>query len=125
MAAEEVRKRAMERMSQTKKRSGKGEDDTPTKRRCGANAVVTYLKEKSERDKEVKENANNLEQQRLILERERHESHVQEHSEMMKTMLEMQRQQNQQAQTNLALLMQQQHQQGQTLMALLSKLTEK
>lgn len=130
MAAEETRRRAMETLSETKKRNESEDNGRKRKVRKGGNAALEFLKEKGEKEQVLKEESNRLERERIDMERERMENDkknsetlMNQQSQLLATMLEMQKQQNNQMQANQMLLMQQQ--QGQALMTLLAKLAEK
>lgn len=125
-AAEEMRKRAMENLSQTKKRSANEQDGPKRKYRKGGNSALEYLKEKGEKErKKLKEESVKLEKERMDLQKESNERFMSQQNNMLAAMMEWQKQQNEQMQANQMILMQQQQQQGPVLMALLAKLVEK
>ena len=132
MAAEETRRRAMETLSETKKRNEGEDNGRKRKVRKGGNAALEFLKEKGEKEQVLKEESNRLERERIDMERERMENDkknsetlMNQQNQLLATMLEMQKQQSNQMQANQMLLMQQQQQQGQALMTLLAKLAGK
>jgi hypothetical protein len=132
VAAGEIRKRAMENLSQTKKRNEGEQGGRKRKVRKGGSPTLEFLKEKVERDKVLKEESNRLERDRIDLERERIEMEkdnnkrlMEQQSQLLATMTKMQTQLNSQMQANQIMLMQQQQQQGQALMTLLAKLADK
>ena len=128
MAGEEIRKRAMETLSQTQQRNSKKDQlqNSPKRKvRKGGDTALAFLAEKAEKERKLKEESNRLERERLEYEKEKTEKFMQQQSEMLAAMLEMQRQQNNQVQASQMILLQQQQQQGQSLIALLSKIVDK
>ncbi|XP_028417139.1 uncharacterized abhydrolase domain-containing protein DDB_G0269086-like [Dendronephthya gigantea] len=127
MAAQEIRKRAMETLSETQVRNAAGKDQhaPKCKIRKGADTALAFLAEKAEKERELKEESNKLERERLEMEKEKTEKFMQQQNDMLNSILEMQRQQNNQVQASQMVLMQQQQQQGQALIALLSKIIDK
>ena len=122
MAGEEIRKRAMETLSQTQQRNSKKDQNCPKRKvRKGGDTALAFLAEK---ERKLKEESNRLERERLEYEKEKTEKFMQQQSEMLAAMLEMRRQQNNQVQASQMILLQQQ-QQGQSLIALLSKIVDK
>lgn len=73
MAAEETRRRAMETLSETKKRNESEDNGRKRKVRKGGNAALEFLKEKGEKEQVLKEECNRLERERIDMERERME----------------------------------------------------
>lgn len=113
--AEEIRKQALERVGETKKRKKDEENDSkPTRSRRRGSDTITYLKEKSEQEMKIR-------QEELELKREENN----QQNEMMQHLFEQQQQQQQQMQQQLMGLMQQQQQQGQALMMLLQEIVSK
>lgn len=124
-AAEEMRKRAMENLSETKRRNEGDQSGPKRKVRKGGNSTFEYLREKGEKERVLKEESHRLERERMEMEKEKYERFMCQQNQMLTTILEMQKQQSQQMQASQMILMQQQQQQGQALMALLAKLTDK
>ena len=105
-SADSIRRRSLERMSETRKRESSDETfetSTPAKSRNNGSETVNFLREKSERDSEYKMQELDIRKQELLLRQKQEESS---------------RQQTQ-------LLMQQQQQQSQALLLLIQKLTDK
>ncbi|CAB4017545.1 Hypothetical predicted protein [Paramuricea clavata] len=126
MAGQEMRKRAMETLSETKKRNTKIDQDSPKRKvRKGGNTALAFLAEKAEKETKLKEESNRLERERQEMEKEKTDNFMQQQNDMLTDILEMQRQQNNQVQASQMVLMQQQQQQGQALIALLSKIVDK
>ena len=124
MAAQEMRHKAMEKLSETKKRKANGEGSGMKKKvRRGGNPTLEFLKEKAEKEMIIKEKAASLDRDRLNMERERMEQLMGQQSNMWTAFCEMQNKQNQQLQSTQMLIMQQQQQQGQALLALLEKIS--
>ena len=126
-SAEEMRKRAMERQGESKKRNS--EDQPKVKRsKTNPNETVKFLQEKSEKGLEMKQEELKLKKQ----EQENMKAHqnflVEQQQLMVQCMRNQQKQQadqlQQMQQINL-LMMQQQQQQNQAMMALLAKFTDK
>ena len=122
-----MRKRAMERQGESKKRNS--EDQLKVKRsKTNPNETVKFLQEKSEKDLHMKQEELKLKKQ----EQENIKAHQNFLVEQQQLMVQcMQNQQKQQAnqlqqmqQMNL-LMMQQQQQQNQAMMGLLAKFTDK
>ena len=126
MAGQEMRKRAMETLSETQKRNTKIDQDSPKRKvRKGGNTALAFLAEKAEKETKLKEESNRLERERQEMEKEKTDKFMQQQNDMLTAILEMQRQQNNQVQASQMVLMQQQQQQGQALIALLSKIVDK
>ena len=125
--AEEMRKRAVDRQGESKKRNS--EDQPKVKRsKTNPNQTVTFLQERSEKDLQMKQEEFKLKKQ----EQENMKVHQNFLVEQQQLMVQcMQNQQKQQAdqlqqmqQMNL-LMMQQHQQQNQATMALLARFTDK
>lgn len=132
VAAEEIRKIAMEKLSETKKRKEDEQGGKKRKVRKGADSALEYLREKSEKDRIFREENHKLEKEKIEIQKqqmeiERHsrEQFMHNQTQLVENMLDMQRQQNQQIQANQMIMAQQQQQQGQALLALLAKVIEK
>ena len=126
MAGQEMRKRAMETLSETQKRNPKKDQDGPKRKvRKGGDTALAFLAEKAEKERKLKEESNRLERERQEMEKEKTDNFMQQQNDMLTAILEMQRQQNNQVQASQMVLMQQQQQQGQALIALLSKVVDK
>ena len=106
--AEEMRNKAMERLSETKKRAG---SDLPKKKRKhSGNETLKYLREASDRECELKK-------QELELKMEQEKSAAAQQTLMLQQM----KNQQEQCQTMLQMFMQQQQTQSQALLELLKK----
>ena len=132
--AEEVRKRAMERVGETRRRTGEDEESEGKRRRSGTD-TLNYLREKHGGEKDLRERELELRREEMELRRaefelgredqmaEREQRRA-EHGHMAEVVRGMQRQQQQQ-QDLLATLVQQQQQQGQAMLALMGQLIKK
>lgn len=105
VAAAEVRKRAMESLSETKNERKMNKGKKKRKVRKGADSALEYLREKAEKDRMLKEESCKLEREKLEMQKQKMEAekHSREQfmhsqSQMVENMLEMQRQQSQQMQ---------------------------
>ena len=67
IAAQEMRKRAMESLSETQKRNSKADTKDGPKRkvRKGGDTALAFLAEKAENERKLKEESNRLERERL------------------------------------------------------------
>jgi hypothetical protein len=113
MAGKEMRKRAIETLSETQKRNTKIDQDSPKRKvRKGGNTALAFLAEKAEKETKLKEERNRFERERQEMEKEKTDKVMQQQNDMLTVILEMQRQQNNQVQESQMVLMQQQQQQG-------------
>ena len=110
--AEEARKRAMERMGQTKRRLSEDGEDCSKHRRSG-NDTLAFLRERSAIDRALKEKE--LDLKKLEMEEQA--------QKQMLEMMQMMQQQQAQMQATQAMLLQQQ--QGQALLAVIEKLSKR
>ena len=95
MAGQEMRKRAMETLSETQKRNPKINQDGPKRKvRKGGDTALAFLAEKAEKERKLKEESNRLERERQEMEREKTEKFMQQQNDTLTAILEMQRQQN-------------------------------
>ena len=117
--AESIRKTAMERVSQTKKRQeGTEREAVSTKRRRrGGDDTIEYLREKSEAERKVREQELELKKAEVALQEKRAEQGQTQMQEMLRVM----QQQQQQSQNMTALLMQQQQHFMNVMQSLLKK----
>ena len=105
--AENIRKTAMERVGQTKKRQEEGEETVSTKRkRRSGDETIEYLREKSETERKVREQEIELKKAQVALQQQQA---AQSQAQMQEMMMVIQQQQ-QQSQNMTALLVQQQQQ---------------
>jgi hypothetical protein len=106
MAGQEMRKRAMETLSETQKRNtGIDQDSLKRKVRKGGNTALAFLAEKAEKETKLKEESNRLERERQEMEKEKTDKFMQQQNDMLTAILEMQRQQNNQVQASQMVLM--------------------
>ncbi|XP_046864768.1 stress response protein NST1-like [Xenia sp. Carnegie-2017] len=70
LAAEEMRKRAMEHLAETKQREENDEGPVKKKVRRGGDSTLDFLKEKAEKERKVKEDSLLLERERLEFQRQ-------------------------------------------------------
>ena len=96
VAAEEMRKRAMETLSETKKRNECEDNGRKRKVRKGGNAALEFLKEKGEKEQGLKEESNRLERERMEIDKENSQRFMNQQNQLLATMLEMQKQQSNQ-----------------------------
>ena len=130
--AAEMRQQSLESFGETRKRSGSANSEaTGTKRkRSSGSDMVLYLREKSEREAELKKNEleimkeqavkdHELKENEMKLRKEAMEASQNQNNSMMNQLVELQRVQQQQ----FMQLMRQQQEQSSCMMVLLNKLT--
>ena len=134
--AEDIRMKAMEKVSATKKRESVEMEVNKSKRqrRSGSDAMV-YLSQRAEINYELKQEELKLKKEQQDFEKKRMEATSnqqlqlqQQHTEMLKLMQQQQQQQQQSQQQMMnsqMLLMQQQQQQTKALMGILEKMLNK
>ena len=126
MAGQEMRKRAMETLSETQKRNPKIDQNGPKREdRKGGDTALAFLAEKAGKRKRTEGREQQIREGALGNGKEKTDKFMQQQNDMLTAILEVQRQQNNQVQASQMLLMQQQRQQGQALIALLSKIVDK
>lgn len=86
----------------------------------GGDAALAFLAEKAEKEGKPKEENNRLQRERLEKDQDKTEKFMQQHSDMLAAILEMQRQQSNLVQASQMISLQHQQQQGELLIALLS-----
>ena len=116
--AEEVRKQAMERMADTKKRENDESDSGNGRKkvRRSTSDTIYYLKEKSAKDHDLKEKELELRKRELELAADKQTQAAQQQDSMMRAFMSQMQEQQQSLQ---ALLITQQQQQNKILMALM------
>lgn len=121
--AEEARKRAMERVSQTNRRlSEEGEDWRNNKRRRrSGNDTIEFLRERSQTERVLREKE--LELKKIQVEEQA--KAAQQAQRQMSEMMQLMQQQQQQMQAMQTMLLQQQQQQGQALLSLIESMSKK
>lgn len=121
--AEEARKKAMERVSQTNRRlSEEGEDWTNNKRRRrSGNDTIEFLRERSQTERVLREKE--LELKKIQVEEQA--KAAQQTQKQMSDMMQLMQQQQQQMQAMQTMLLQQQQQQGQALLSLIENMSKK
>ena len=124
-AAEDMRKRALERVGQTAKRKGKEEgleaEKSKRKSRKSTGEAVEYLKERASKEIQLRE-------QELELRKKEHDSMSQwerEKNEQQDKMLSSMLKQQEQQQQMMMMLLNQQQQQSQALLSLMGKIVPK
>ena len=128
VAADDMRRKAMETQAQTQKRKAEESNKTPKKKiRSNGSETIAYLQEKTEIEMKVRKEEMELKRAEVGFEKTKHEQQVkqqanlfEQQSNMMKAMLEQQQQQQQQQQQMQAMqmiMLQQQEQQTQALIA--------
>ena len=131
--AEDIRMKAMEKVSATKKRESVEMEVNKSKRqrRSGSDAMV-YLSQRAEINYELKQEEVKLKKEQQDFEKKRMEATSnqqlqlqQQHTEMLKLMQQQQQQSQQQMMNSQMLLMQQQQHQTKALMGILDKMLNK
>lgn len=130
MAADDVRRQAMETLSETQKRkAGEGEECMNKKRRRSGDDAVAYLRQKAEMEMEIRKEEMEVKKAEVDLEKNRQQQQMEQQAKMfeqqanmMKVMMEQQQRQQQQIQAMQMVMLQQQQQQNQALMVLFEKL---
>lgn len=124
-AAEDMRKRALERVGQTAKRKGKEEgleaEKSKRKSRKSTGEAVEYLKERASKEIQLRE-------QELEMRKKEHDSMSQwerEKNEQQDKMLSSMLKQQEQQQQMMMMLLNQQQQQSQALLSLMGKIVPK
>ena len=132
LAADDVRRKAMETLSETQKRIGEeGQENLRKKTQRSGDGTVAYLTEKAEMEMKLRKEEMNLGKAEIDLEidRKQHKMEQQgkileQQANMMKAMIDQQQQQQQQMQAMHMMMLHQQQQQNQALMTLLEKLSK-
>ena len=109
--AEDIRQKALETFAQTKKRKSLGLDDdgtlTSSKRsRSAGTDTLIYLREKSENDQRLKEEALELKKRKQELFEAQQKAQIDQQKDFMNTVRESMRQQQQQTQQMMVLMTQ-------------------
>lgn len=112
--AEEVRKKAMEKLGTTQKRKS-GEEGGQKKRRSNGSDTLTFLKEKNEQHM-------NLAREKLQIKAKQFEAETQRHDDLIKFMQHQQQMQLQNLQAIMTQQQQQMQQHAQLVMKVLDKL---
>ena len=130
--AEDVRLKAMEKLSDTKKRDSSADesDDKPKRQRRSGGDAIEYLTERAKVSDQLKAEDLKMRKEYQTLEREkmevlREQQMQQQQADMLKVMQQQQQQSQQQLLNSQMMMMQQQQQQSKALMALLEKITNK
>mgnify|MGYP002804246301 FL=1 len=135
ITAEEMRRPSMETFSETAKRKPDEEKKTNKKTRQGGNQTVTYLREKLEKETEIRNKE--LELRRSELEAEKHKQEAMEEQQMRMSeqqtnvlkafnmQMERQVQQQENQQQFAQVIIQSQQQQTAALMVLIEKINQK
>ena len=117
----EVRKQAMERLADTKRRNEVDDDDkTPRKRRRSGSAAIDFLRSQCEQETKLKEIEMQSRKEEQEVERVRNENAQNRHESLMQMLIQQQQQQQQQT-ANFQALISQQNQAMLSLMAQLAK----
>lgn len=132
--AEDVRLKAMEKLSDTKKRDSSADesDDKPKRQRRSGGDAIEYLTERAKvsdqlkaEDLKMRKEHQTLEREKMEVLREQQMQMQQQQADMLKVMQQQQQQSQQQLLNSQMMMMQQQQQQSKALMALLEKITNK
>ena len=133
LAADDVRRKAMETLSETQKRiAEEGQENLKKKTRRSGDGTVAYLREKAEMEMNLRKEEMDLRKAEIDLENDRKQHKMEQQGKileqqanMMKAMIDQQQQQQQQQiQAMHMMMLHQQQQQNQALMALLEKLSK-
>lgn len=118
----EVRKQAMERLADTKRRNevANDEEKTPKKRRRSGSAAIDFLRSQCEQETQLKQMEMQSRKEEQEAERVRNENAQSRHDSLMQMLIQQQQQQQQQT-ANFQALISQQNQAMLTLMAQLAK----
>ena len=127
IAAQDMRKRALERVGQTTKRKGKeegAETEPPPKRksRKSTGEAVEYLKERASIEIQLRERDMELRRKEQESTAQREKERNEQQDQLLSTML---KQQQQQQQMMMMMMMNQQSQQSQALVSLMEKIFPK
>ncbi|XP_028404118.1 nucleoporin GLE1-like [Dendronephthya gigantea] len=130
VAADDMRRKAKKTLAEKQKRK-EGEESAIKKRRQSGGETVVYLRERAEKEMEIRKEELNFKRAEADQEKERQRQQAEyqakmfsQQENMMKAMLEQHQQQQQQMQQMQLMILQQQQQQSQALMALLEKLSK-
>ena len=135
--AEDVRLKAMEKLSETKKRDSSVDesDDKPKRQRRSGGDAIEYLSERAKVSDQLKAEDLKMRKEHQKLEREKMEAlrekqmqlqMQQQHADVLKVMQQQQQQSQQQLlNSEMMMMQQQQQQQSKALMALLEKIINK
>ena len=132
LAADDVRRKAMETLSETQNRiAEEGQKNLKKKTRRSGDGTVAYLREKAEMEMNLRKEEMDLRKAEIDLENDRKQHKMEQQGKifeqqanMMKAMIDQQQQQQQQRQAMHMMMLHQQQQQNQALMALLEKLSK-
>ena len=132
MAADDIRRQAIETQSETQKRkSAEGDQCAKKKRRRNGDQAVAYLQEKAQMEMQMRREEMDLKKVEIDLEcerqkqqREQQDNLMAQQGNMIKVMMDQHQHQQQQIQAMQMMMIQQQQQQNQALMALLEKLSK-
>ena len=116
--AEDIRKTAMEKLGQTKKRKAEDGEESKWKRRSTGSETLNFLRVKNERVQEMQREEIELQRNQLELETRKQDN-------FMAVMVHQQQQQQSQMQDFTAMMATQMKQQSDMMLALLSKLAQK
>ena len=132
--AEDARLKAMEKLSETRKRrsSSESEDEKPKRQRRTGSDAMEFLAERAEINYELKQEELKILKEQQGLEREKMEAMTrqqqqtqQQQTEMLQAMQHQQQQSQQQLLNTQMMMIQQQQEQSRVMMALLEKLINK
>ena len=133
MAADDIRRQAMETQSETlKRKSAEGDQCAKKKRRRNVDQTVAYLQEKAQMEMQMRREEMDLKKVEIYLkcerqkqQREQQDNLMAQQGNMIKVMMDQHQHQQQQIQAmQMMMMIQQQQQQNQALMALLEKLSK-
>ena len=129
--AEDVRLKAMEKLSETKKRDSSADecDDKPKRQRRSGGDAIQYLAERAKVSDQLKEEDLKMRKEHQTLEREKMEvlrkqqmQMQQQQADVLKVIQQQQQQSQQQLLNSQMMMMEQQQQQSKALMLLLEKI---
>lgn len=129
--AQDMRQKAMEKLSETSKRKGKEENEPVKKKRRSAFDTLQYLKEKAEREKGVKEKELQMRkedkevQMQFFTQQSDTLKMLQEDQQQQREVQQQQRENQQQLMTLQMAMMQQQQEQNRAILDVMNKIVNK
>lgn len=122
VAADDMRRKAMEKLSDTKKR--KGENGDKPKKKKVTTETLTYLREKTASEMNMRREELELKKADNELKEKQMANQLEQQNNVMKMLMDQQQQQHEQNQKMHMMMMQNQQQQTQALFALIEKIAK-
>ena len=122
VAADDLRRKAMEKLSDTKKRKGQ-DSDKPKKKKVNTE-TLKYLREKTASEMNIRKEELELKKADNELKEKKMTIQLEQQNNVMKMLIDQQQQQHQQNQTMHMMMLQQQQQQTQALLAMIEKIAK-